>query len=76
MRKKNLWLRGLLSTGLGLSIFLSSFGNVSGALAAEPAQEEIVLESQDQSGTGEDDKSGESSFDEGAEENGEKISSL
>ena len=35
MKKGKLWLKGLLSTGLSLSIFLSSAGNVTGARAAE-----------------------------------------
>ncbi|WP_022777934.1 starch-binding protein [Butyrivibrio sp. AE3009] len=44
MRRGKLWGRVVSAAGLGLSVFLSSFGNVSGAYAAEPEDEVILLE--------------------------------
>ena len=47
MRRGELWKRGLMTTGLGLSIFLSSFGNVTGVRAAELSEEKSALEIQE-----------------------------
>ena len=38
MKRGNLWIKALSTAGLSLSIFLSSFGNVSNALAMEPQE--------------------------------------
>ncbi len=49
MKKEKLWKRVLLTTGLGLSIFLSSFGNVTGVRAAELTDQQDVTFSEEQS---------------------------
>ncbi|MCR5558404.1 MAG: starch-binding protein [Butyrivibrio sp.] len=51
MKKGNLWKRVLFTTGLGLSIFLNSFGNVTGVQAAELPEKNNALEIQNQSET-------------------------
>ena len=71
MKKGNLWKRGLFTTGLGLSIFLSSFGNVTGARAAELPGENNALEIQNQSETEASDE--EKVTDESTEEVTEKV---
>ena len=44
MKREKLWKRGLFATGLGLSIFLSSFGNVTGVMAADiSAQQDAAI---------------------------------
>ncbi|MCR5155406.1 MAG: starch-binding protein [Butyrivibrio sp.] len=59
MRKLKLWQRGLASAGLSLSIFLSSFGNVTGVMAAEVADDTTAIETQEEEN--ESDESGEGS---------------
>lgn len=49
MKKGKLWMRGLFTTSLGLSIFLSSFGNVTGVRAAEMTGTEQAIEIQENS---------------------------
>ncbi len=54
MKRGKLWIKALSTAGLSLSIFLSSFGNVSNALAMEPQEnqglEAASLESSAQAG--------------------------
>ena len=59
MRKLKLWQRGLASAGLSLSIFLSSFGNVTGVMAAEVADDTTAIETQEEENAS--DESGEES---------------
>ncbi len=48
MKRAKLWKRGLFTAGISLSIFLSSFGNVTGVRAAELSNENSALELQQQ----------------------------
>lgn len=49
MRRGKLWSRLVSAAGLSLSIFLSSFGNVTEANAASPDEEVIILETAEES---------------------------
>ena len=50
MKRVRLWKKTLAAAGLSLSIFLSSFGNVTGVMAAEPADNAAVETSVQESG--------------------------
>ena len=47
MKKGKLWLRSLLTTALGVSVFMSSLGTVPAVSAAEETEEVVVEVSED-----------------------------